>query len=106
MCKLSQPSSHCTCTCFAATGPKLTSCASAVPNLRPRSCLAALFLLFDQKGVPLYTSVWAGSHKTPRLPFRGFSSAQIVQTEPGTRADPTWWPWSYYGEPLTVTAAE
>ena len=54
-CQLSQPSSHCTSTCFAVTGLKLTSCASAVPNLRPRSCLAALFLLFDQN-VP--KSVW------------------------------------------------
>ena len=40
-CKLSQPSSHCTSMCFAATDLKLTSCASAVPNVRPKSCLAA-----------------------------------------------------------------
>ena len=53
-CKLSQPTSHCTFTCFAAGGLKLTSHASAVPNLRPRSCLAALFPLIKLKSE--YTS--------------------------------------------------
>ena len=65
-CQLSQPSSHCTSTCFAVTGLKLTSCASAVPNLRPRSCLAALFSLFDQN-VPksVWLLMWTTVHGDP-----------------------------------------